>query len=153
MNNCALCLPQLALGDGTTMAAVSTVKGRFLLFDKGVIPQSQVSFYSLFVRTPAEYNHIHELDKVVKPMMNVKVGKEHGVFCAVADDPGKAVLIGLVFFHERVKPLLATDVAITKISWADDDYELPELESVDGMHPALLRAADAMDECGQRRSL
>lgn len=141
-----LCLPQIALGDGKTTAEPNNVKGNFLLFDKGLIPQSQVSLYSAFVRTPAEYNHIHELEKIVKPMMNVKVGKEHGVFCAIVDDPGKAVLIGLVYFHERSKPLLATDVAITKISWADDDYELPDDELVDGMHPALLAAANAMDE-------
>ena len=146
MNNCVLCLPQFALGEGTTKAEPSTVKGNFLLFDKGVIPQSQVTVYSAFVRTPAEYNNIHELEKIVKPMMNVKVGKEHGVFCAVADDPGKGVLIGLVYFHERVRPLLATDVAITKISWADVDYELPDRELVEGLHPALLGAANAMDE-------
>ena len=78
--------------------------------------------------------------------MNVKVGKEHGVFCAVADDPGKGVLIGLVYFHERVRPLLATDVAITKISWADGDYELPDRELVEGLHPALLGAENAMVE-------
>jgi hypothetical protein len=146
MDNCVLCLPQFALGEGTTKAEPSTVKGNFLLFDKGVIPQSQVTVYSAFVRTPAEYNNIHELEKIVKPMMNVKVGKEHGVFCAVADDPGKGVLIGLVYFHERVRPLLATDVAITKISWADVDYELPDRELVEGLHPALLGAANAMDE-------
>ena len=52
----------------------------------------------------AEYNNTHELEKIVKPMMNVKVGKQHGVFCAIADDPRKGVLIGLVYFHERVKP-------------------------------------------------
>ena len=40
-----LCLPQFALGDGTTKAEPSIVKGNFLLFDKGVIPQSQVSVY------------------------------------------------------------------------------------------------------------
>jgi hypothetical protein len=131
MNNCVLCLPQFILGEGTSKAEPSTVKGNFLLFDKGVIPQSQVTDYSAFVRTPAEYNNIHELEKIVKPMMNVKVGKEHGVFCAVVDDPGKGVLIGLVYFHERVRPLLATDVAITKISWADVDYELPDRELVD----------------------
>ena len=80
MNNCVLCLPQFILGEGTSKAEPSIVKGNFLLFDKGVIPQSQVTVYSAFVRTPAEYNNIHELEKIVKPMMNVKVGKEHGVF-------------------------------------------------------------------------
>ena len=45
MNNCVLCLPQFALGEGTTKAEPSTVKGNFLLFDKGVIPHSQVTVY------------------------------------------------------------------------------------------------------------
>lgn len=125
------------------------MKGSFLLFDEGSVPKTDVKVYSAFVRKPASYNSAEALD-VTKTMSNVKVGKEHGIFTLCVDDPAMGSLMGHVYFHERVKPLMDVGLQLNKLNKADDDYELPPLKEGEVMsgddHPAQCAAAKEAEE-------
>ena len=118
---------QLAIGGEEQEVKPSKVKGSFLLFDEGSVPKTDVKVYSAFVRKPASYNSAEALD-VTKTMMNVKVGKEHGIFTLCVDDPAMGSLMGHVYFHERSRPLMDVSLQLNKLNRADVDYELPPLK-------------------------
>ena len=135
---------QLAIGGEEQEVKPSKVKGSFLLFDEGSVPKTDVKVYSAFVRKPASYNSAEALD-VTKTMMNVKVGKEHGIFTLCVDDPAMGSLMGHVYFHERSRPLMDVSLQLNKLNKADADYELPPLKEGQvmsgGDHPAQCAAA------------
>ena len=82
--------------------------------------------------------------------MNVKVGKEHGIFTLCVDDPAMGSLMGHVYFHERPRPLLDVSLQLNKLNKADADYELPPLKEGQvmsgGDHPAQCAAAKEAEE-------
>ena len=140
---------QLAIGGEEQEVKPSKVKGSFLLFDEGSVPKTDVKVYSAFVRKPASYNSAEALD-VTKTMMNVKVGKEHGIFTLCVDDPAMGSLMGHVYFHERSRPLMDVSLQLNKLNRADVDYELPPLKEGQvmsvGDHPAQCAAAKEAEE-------
>ena len=140
---------QLAIGGEEQEVKPSKVKGSFLLFDEGSVPKTDVKVYSAFVRKPASYNSAEALD-VIKTMMNVKVGKEHGIFTLCVDDPAMGSLMGYVYFHERQRPLMDVSLQLNKLNKADADYELPPLKEGQvmsgGDHPAQCAAAKEAEE-------
>jgi hypothetical protein len=140
---------QLAIGGEEQEVKPSKVKGSFLLFDEGSVPKTDVKVYSAFVRKPASYNSAEALD-VTKTMMNVKVGKEHGIFTLCVDDPAMGSLMGHVYFYERTRPLMDVSLQLNKLNKADADYELPPLKEGQvmsgGDHPAQCAGAKEAEE-------
>ena len=140
---------QFAIGGEEQEVKPSKVKGSFLLFDEGSVPKTDVKVYSAFVRKPASYNSAEALD-VAKTMMNVKVGKEHGIFTLCVNDPAMGSLMGHVYFHERPRPFMDVSLQLNKLNKADGDYELPPLKEGQVMsgddHPAQCAAAKEAEE-------